>query len=86
MGQFKKNDFIVEVDKKGRYVRTILPPHPSLIPDYKIVKGKRVPNGYKIAPKGYYQPSAVDGTNHEIAEFGMRYARKFRHDKRKRRS
>lgn len=85
MGVLKRNDFIVETDKKGRYVRTILPPQRSLIPDYKIVNGKQVMNGYKVAPKGYFQPSHVDGTNNEIADFGRLYARRFRHNKCKRR-
>lgn len=85
MGILKTNDTIAEFDSKGRYVRTILPPQRSLMPDYKIVNGKRVPNSYKLAPKGYYQPSKADHTNNEIADFGARYARRFRHDKRKRR-
>ncbi len=85
MGQLKTNDFICEVDKNGKYVRTIMPPQRSLIPNYAIVNGKKVLNGYKVAPKGYFQPSHVDGTNNEIADFGRFHARRFRHDKRKRR-
>lgn len=85
MGILKRNDFLVETDKKGRYVRTILPPQPSLIPKTQVVNGKRVQVGYEVAPKGYYQPSKVDGTNNEIADFGRYHARKFRHNKLKRR-
>lgn len=85
MGTIRTNDFLAEVDSKGRFVRSILPPQPSLIPDEKIVNGKRVVVGVKKAHKGYYQPSKVDGTNNEIADFGAYHARKFRHDKRKRR-
>lgn len=85
MGVIKTNDFLVEVDSRGRFVRSILPPQRSLIPDYKIVNGVRVHAGVKVAPKGYYQPSKVDGTNNEIKEFGTYHARKFRHNKVKRR-
>jgi hypothetical protein len=45
-----------------------------------------IPGRYDPAPKGYGQPHKANGNNDEIALFGARYARKFRHDKRKRRN
>lgn len=88
MGQLKRNDFIAEFDKKGRYVRTILPPQRSIVPATHIVNGKQeiITGRYEPAPKGWNQPHKANGNNDEIALFGARYARKFRHDKRKRRN
>ena len=88
MGQFKRNDFVAEFDKKGRYVRTLMPPHRALVPHREPVNGIMtvVPGRYDPAPKGYVQPHKANGNNDEIALFGARYARKFRHDRRKRRN
>lgn len=88
MGQLKRNDFVVELDKKGRYKRTLLPPQPSFAPHTEIINGKRVifPGRFDVAPKGYNQPHKANGNNEEVALFGAHYAQRYRHDKRKRRN
>lgn len=88
MGQLKRNDFIAEFDKNGRYVRTIMPPQRSMVPATRIVNGKQeiILGVFEPAPKGYGMPHKAYGNNDEIALFGARYAQRYRHDKRKRRN
>ena len=85
MGYLKTNDFIAECDKSGKFQRTIYPPHRNLVPKTKMVNGEKVVVGYELAPKGYGQPHTANGNNMDIANFGAHYARRFRHNKCKRR-
>jgi hypothetical protein len=50
-----------------------------------MINGEKVVVGYELAPKGYGQPHTANGNNMDIANFGAHYARRFRHNKCKRR-